>query len=376
LSFFDEADEPTRRVPRPRRAPPTRGGGGQRPPMDHQTLLVRRLVAAAAVVLVIVLLVVLVKGCVDSQRTQSLKDYNRNARTVAQESQNEVGKQFFQALSSASTQSINQVQENLNQLRQVADEELAQAGRFDVPGEMSEAQRDLQLVLSLRRDGVANVADLIQPALGKTAGAAAAVNQIAGQMRAFDASDVLWSQRVAPLILRALRNDGISASYDGSAGEQVLPESSFLPSLSWIDPAFVAGQIGASAGGSAPGKPSPGLHGHSLDSVAVGGTTLSTGSPNRIPASPPPTFTVNFTNGGQHDETNVKVDVEITGSGPTVKASKVVPNTTAGQPTSVDVPLSQSPSTAGPATIKVTVEKVPGETKTDNNTQTYSALFT
>jgi hypothetical protein len=39
------------------------------------------------------------------------------------------------------------------------------------------------------------------------------------------------------------------------------------------------------------------------------------------------------------------------------------------------VQLSQSPPTSGPVTIKVTVEPVPGETKVDNNSATYTALF-
>jgi hypothetical protein len=343
--------------------------------MDHQTLLVRRLVAAGAVVVVIILLVVLVKGCVDSQRTQALKDYNRSARSLLEESRSAVSKPFFQALSGASGQQAQQVTETLSQLGAVADEELSQAGRLDVPSELSDAQRDLKLVLSLRRDGVKKVADLVGPAVGKSAAAAAAVNQIAGQMRAFDASDVLYSQRVAPLILQALKNDGIAASYDGTAGEQVLPESSFLPSLSWINPTYVAGQLGASVNGAKPGAIAPGLHGHALDSVAVGGTTLTPGGSNRIPASPPPTFTVTFTNGGVNDETNVEVDVEITGSGAPIKGSKTVLSTSAGQQMSTDVQLPRSPSTTGPVTIKVTVKPVPGEQKTDNNSQTYPALF-
>jgi hypothetical protein len=344
--------------------------------MDQQTLLVRRLVAAGGVVFVVILLVVLVKGCVDSQRTQALKDYNRNVRSLVQESQSEVSKPFFQALAGASGQQGQQVAEQLNQLREVAAEELAQAGRFDVPGEMSEAQRDLKLVLSLRQDSVAKVADLVGPALGKTAAAGAAVNQMAGQMRAFDASDVVYSQRVAPLILRALKSDGISASYDGSSGEQVLAQADFLPSLSWIDPTFVATRTGASVNGGKPGAPAPGLHGHALDSVSVGGTTLASGGSNQLPASPPPAFTVNFTNGGDNVETNVKVDVQVTSDTGTIKASATVPSTQPHQPASTTVTLPKSPSTAGPSTIKVTVEKVPGEQSTDNNTQTYTALFT
>ena len=64
------------------------------------------------------------------------------------------------------------------------------------------------------------------------------------------------------------------------------------------------------------GTPAPGLHGHSarLRQRRRRRRSRPDGS-NRIPASPPPTFTVNFTNGGENDETNVKVTVEITGSG-------------------------------------------------------------
>jgi hypothetical protein len=376
LSFFDESDE-TRRAPRPRRTPSSRGGGGQRPPMDHQTLLVRRLVAAGAVVLVLVLLVVLVKGCVDNRREAALKDYNRSVRTIVESSRSEVGRQFFEALSGAASREPTQVQETLNQLRVVADGDLDEAERLDVPGEMSAAQDDLELVLSLRRDGVAKVADLIQTALGGTAGASAAVDQIAGQMQAFNASDVVYSQRVAPLILRGLKDDGIAASYDGTAGEQVLPYADFLPDVSWMSPDFVAGQLGASAGGSSDrgGTPAPGLHGHQIDSVSVGGVELTPDGSNRLPASPPPTFTVNFTNGGENDESNVRVNVEITGDGTPIRASTIVPNTVAGEAATADVQLRSSPPTTGPVTIEVTVEQVPGEETLDNNTASYTALF-
>ena len=142
------------------------------------------------------------------------------------------------------------MQETINQLRVVADEDLSQAGRLDAPDAMKSAQSDLELLLSLRRDGVANVADEIQTALGGTAGAGTAVDAIAGQMQAFNASDVIYSQRVAPLILKGLKDDGIAASYDGTAGEQVLPYADFLPDISWMSPDFVAQQLGASSASS------------------------------------------------------------------------------------------------------------------------------
>jgi hypothetical protein len=344
--------------------------------MDHQTLLVRRLVAAGGVLLVVVLLVVLVKGCVDNRREAALKDYNRSVRTLVEHSRSAVSKQLFDALSGASSGEPTQVQETINQLRVVADEDLSQAGRIDTPDAMKGAQSDLELLLSLRRDGVANIADEIQTALGGTAGAGTAVDAIAGQMQAFNASDVIYSQRVAPLILKGLKDNGIAASYDGTAGEQVLPYADFLPDISWMSPDYVAQQLGASsASGRTTGTPAPGLHGHQIDSVSVSGVDLTTDGSNRIPASPPPTFVVNFTNGGENDETNVRVTVEITDSGAPIRASTIVPNTTAGEAATANVTLRQSPSTSGASEIRVTVEQVPGEETLDNNVATYSALF-
>lgn len=347
--------------------------------MDQQTLLVRRLVAAGAVVLVLVLLVVLVKGCVDNRREAALKDYNRSVRTLVEQSRSAVGRPFFEALSGAAGREATEVQETLNSLRVEADQELDQAQRLDAPDAMAQAQDNLELVLSLRRDGVAKVADLIQPALGGTAGATAAVDQIAGQMQAFNASDVVYSQRVAPLILKGLKDDGIAASYDGTAGEQVLPYADFLPEaggISWLSPDYVASQLGAASSGSGiNGTPAPGLHGHQIDSVSVGSVDLTPDGSNRLPATPPPTFTVTFTNGGENDESNVRVTVEITGAGDPIRAQTIVPNTTAGEQTTADVQLRASPSTSGPVTIEVTVAQVPGEETLDNNTASYTALF-
>jgi hypothetical protein len=344
--------------------------------MDQQTLLVRRLVAAGAVVVVLVLLVVLVKGCVDNRHEAALKDYNRSVRTLVEQSRSDVSRRFFEALSGSSGAEATQVQETINQLRVVADEELSQAERLDAPDEMKGAQSDLELLLSLRRDGVKNVADEIQTALGGTAGAGTAVDKIAGQMQAFNASDVIYSQRVAPLILKGLKDNGIAASYDGTAGEQVLPYADFLPSISWMSPDYVAGQLGASSSsGRATGTPAPGLHGHQIDSVSVAGVDLTTDGSNRIPASPPPTFVVNFTNGGENDETNVRVTVEITGSGAPIRASTIVPTTTAGEAATANVTMRSSPSTTGASEIRVTVEQVPGEETVDNNVASYSALF-
>jgi len=375
LSFFDEADEPTRAAPRSRRA----SSGGRRPPTDQQTLLVRRLVALGAVIVVLVLLVVLINGCLNSRHEQALKDYNRDVRSLVEASQREVAQGLFEALRGAAASSEpTQVQESINQLRQAADEQLEQAEHLDAPDEMAAAQRDLELVLSLRRDGVAEIADVIQQAIGTSAAAGQAVDAIAAQMQAFNASDVVYSQRVAPALLRGLREKGIAASYDGSAGEQVLPYASFLSGANFglMAPANVARMLGtSSASADDTGRPAPGLHGHQLDSVSVNGVALEPGGSNTVPATTPTTFEVTFTNGGEHDEQNVRVSVVVSGSGAPLRAETVVPQTIAGEQTTATVELDDDPPTGGPVTITVRVLPVPGEESTDNNEATYTALF-
>lgn len=362
MSFFDDPDEPT--TPAPRRRPPSGGGGGG---TDHQTVLVRRLVAAAVAVVLVILAVVGVKGCLDSQKTSALKGFNSNVSTIVGESDNQVSKPLFKLLTGAASRSPVDLQNQINQLNVVAGEEVSRAKGLDAPDELSGAKSSFVLTLQLRQDGVARIARLIQPALSKNAQtASAAVNRIAGQMRAFDASDVIYTLRVAPQIAKALDDDGIS-------GERVAT-TKFLPDIRWLDPAYVASQLGASAGGGNRAA-TPGTHGHSLDSVSAGGTELSASGPNTVPASPAPTFTVNFTNGGQSDETNVVVKVSVEGAGKPIEGTQTVPKTTAGQSATAQVRLPSSPPTGQELTVKATVEPVPGETNTDNNTQSYPVTF-
>ena len=83
-----------------------------------------------------------------------------------------------------------------------------------------------------------------------------------------------------------------------------------------------------------------------------------------------------FQNQGENDERDVPVTVTVTGAGKPIKVRKTVDKTTAGQPAQVDVPLSQAPPAGTPVQIAVAVGAVPGEKTTDNNKQSYTALFT
>jgi hypothetical protein len=59
-----------------------------------------------------------------------------------------------------------------------------------------------------------------------------------------------------------------------------------------------------------------------------------------------------------------------------IKVSRTVDTVAKGQTAEATLALGQKPPTGAAVTVKVTVAKVPGEQKTDNNTASYDVLFT
>jgi hypothetical protein len=324
-------------------------------------------VAIAAFVVLLILVVLGVQSCESSQRVSALKDYNNNVAAVAQSS-NQTGQRFFALLSGAQGSSnAAGLQSQINTTRVQAQHQLDRARGFSVPDEVKDGQQNLVLALQMRRDGIANIAQDIQPALSSS-GNQSAVNTIAAEMARFYASDVVYKSYALTELASALNAAGISVG--GSNGEQ-MTSGQFLPDLQWLTPAYVASQLHVATPTSNV-KAAPGIHGHKMDSCSVGGTTLDTGSTNTIPRSPAPTFTCSFTNDGQDPETNVRVKVSVGGT--SVSGETVVPQDTPGQQSTAQITLSSAPA-AGTYQVAATVEKVPGETSTTHNTLTFPISF-
>ncbi len=181
MSFFDEDDEPTRpqrRSPRPRRAAAPAGAAG----VDQQTLLVRRGVAVGAGVIVLILLVLLVNACQDSRRKNALRDWNREASTLVQQSDDDVGRQFFDTLRQGSSQSPEDLTQQVSSLRAQAETQLERAQDLDTPDELSGAAQSLLVALELRQDGLEFIAGQISTALGNEGDVAdRAIEGVAGR---------------------------------------------------------------------------------------------------------------------------------------------------------------------------------------------------
>jgi hypothetical protein len=370
LSFFDEDDEP-RRTPRPRRG--ARPAGGGTATTDNQTLLIRRAVALVGGILVLLLLIIAANSCRNSQQENALKDYNRELSTIAAESAQQVSTPFFQTLTEGGGGSAQDLQTQISSFRVQAEQQYDRAAALDVPGEMKGAQQAALIALEWRRDALDKIAQEIRTALGDEGEAAdTAIDNIAGQMEVFAASDIAWDTRVIPFIKNALDENEI--------GGQEIRRSPFLPDGDWIQAATVADVLNqqlTSGGGEGGGQPTgPGLHGSGLDSTTYGETTLQPGTTNRLTFDPGTGFVVNFTNQGENDEFDIKVTLRIqTEDGDPIVLSDTVPRLAPQESASAELALEDTPPLDTAVEIRVSVAKVPGEENMDNNRSVYPALF-
>lgn len=376
MSFFDDDEPPTRQA-RPRRpagprsggaasATRTRPAGGGGAAGDPQQLMVRRAAALGIGALLLILLVLGFRGCLNSRTDNALKDYNRSVGAIVADSNDQVSARLFELLAGGQNSTVTDLEQNVNQVRVTADEDLKRARALDVPGDMKDAHFHLLEVLTFRADGVKQIAEDLPSLEGDQAEDAA--NRIAGQMSAFLASDVIFATRVAPFITETLIDQDIAG--------QTTPASQFLPDVQWLDPAFVRKQLTGKGAGKTSGTPAPGTHGHGLLGVAVGTTNLAPDTTNRVPGGANPTFNVKFANQGENDEFDVVVKVSVSGgSGDPVEVQEDVDQTATGaEEIVVPVPLGEAPP-EGPVRVTVEIVPVPGEVNTDNNKATYTVIF-
>jgi hypothetical protein len=328
--------------------------------------MVRRRIAAGVAVVVLIVIVLVINSYVKGEKQQSLKEYNRNVSRLAEESGEQVAHPLFAALAGASGKSALDVEEQIDQLRIAAQSIATHAKGLSVPGEMVEAQRNLLLALNLRTEGMTKLAALLPQALGGKDKQAS--TQIAGDMENFLASDVIYSQRVAPLIEETLAGAGIQGL--------TTTVTRFLPNIGWLEENTVQQRLtGQGSSGSQTSQTVTGNHGSALKGVAVGTSTIEPEPTlNHISGGSNATFTVQVENSGEFTETNVKVDVTVTAGGKQYKASHVIEKTEPGKTVGVEIPVTGIPLGVA-SKIEVNIEGVPGENDLENNKGTYLAIF-
>jgi hypothetical protein len=319
----------------------------------------RRLLALGAALVVLIVLVLGVKGCLDARARGALSDYARSVSQITAETA-QTSKDFFNKLEDPGNLSVTEFTSEVDADRSAMLNYASRVDGLSAPGDMSNAQKSLELVYELRSAAMETIADKMPTALAE-AGAAKATAAIARQMQKLLAADVIYETVTRPEIDGKLADNGIE-------GDDV-PKSTFLPGgVKWLDEREVKSALGA-VNGSSGGTASPGVHGLGLLAVRVGEAELNPEAPNSVAVEGTPEVEVEVQNQGESTENGVTV-VVIAGGKETTQEISVLE---AGATETAVVPLTPSPE--GETTLEVEVEPVPGEQVTTNNEATYSVNF-
>ncbi len=358
MAFLDEeqddlvvADEPER----PRR----RVGGPQR---RRQQFLVRRLIGVGVGLVFLILIVIGIRGCLEARSDRALRNYDSDVATIMQQSE-QSGKDLFQVLEhSERSDRAPSTSATRSSPSATPPPPFSTAHEsLSTPGQMHDAQAAVEQTLTLRRNALSAIASNVTQAAARTQ-TASAITTIENAMSGLYASDVIWTQIGAPEIKKVLQDEGV----DG----QPLPPGKFMPAnaTDYLNQATLVTKLNAITGQT---TTTGGVHGLSLESTTIGGTTLQPDTTNNVP-SDAQEIDISVTNSGDSDETGITVNVTLGGS----SLRGALQSLTAGQSGTVKIPLTSKPSPGTNTTLQVVVNPVPGEQLTDNNTSTYTVVLT
>ncbi len=323
--------------------------------------MVRRLIALGGGVLVLILIVVAFRGCLQARKERAIKNFVSDAGAVMGES-DQVGQDFFGLLDNSSGRSPLEYEAEVKSFRGASETLYDRAQNLDAPGELNGAKSALILTLQLRRNGLTEVGDNIGQALGEE-NAVDAQQAVADQMKLLVASDAVCSGVALPEIVTVVDQEGVAGGETTDIPCMFVPE----PVEQWLDDSAISDAFSQVTGDTAT---TPGLHGLELVTTKVGDVDLTEGTPATVPSANPE-LTVEVTNGGESEETDVNVTAVVGGD----ELTASIPTVGAGETTEVNIPISPIPASGEQTTIEVTVEPVPGEELTDNNSASYTVTF-
>ncbi len=225
--------------------------------------------------------------------------------------------------------------------------------------------------LTFRVDGLAGLSEAFRRTQGsKDAAAAGAL--LASQAERLVASDVVWDDLFKEPGMSVLRTEEIS-------GVEV-PDSNFVQTP---DLASTRSMVpiwerinGSAASGSTTGTPS-GLHGTNIESVKVvpGGQTLSESAENTVEASTDLAFAVAVANGGDSQEVKIVVTLTIQQSPTPIVKKQTIDIINPEETKTVVFREFPSVDFGERRVMRIDVDPVPGEAKTDNNSAEYPVIF-
>ena len=376
FDFFEDEPPTQESSSRTERLIPRRGPRGpQRPPSapTNLTPLLRLVGLIAFAILIVVLLVFWVQSCQASSKEKTYKDYMSKVSEVAGSSQ-QIGKQLNQVLL-AQGQKEAQLEQRISGLARQEQLTVQRAQEITPPGTLRDENNALIQTLEYRVSGLNGLASALA-ATAKSKDTTRAGSLLAAQMQRLLASDVIYQDSFKAPAGQELNRQGVTGT--NANGGPLVPDSNFLQSADLVTPTAMITVL-SRIRGAATTPSTGGLRGTNIESVKVlpAGTELSTSTQTKIVPSTNMTFQVLVKNSGDSQESSIPVTLKIVqSSGGTITKRATIDFISPGETKPVTFGGDFSAITfAAPATVKVEVQPVPGETNTSNNSADYPAIF-
>jgi hypothetical protein len=372
FDFFED-EPPTQESSRSERMAPRRGP--QRPPRGPTNLtpLLRLVGLVAFAILIVVLLVFWIQSCQASSKEKTYKNYMNKVSEVAGSSQ-QIGKQLNQVLL-AQGQKEAQLEQRVSGLARQEQLAVQRAQEITPPGTLRDENNALIQSLEYRVSGLNGLASALA-ATAKSKDTTRAGSLLAAQMQRLLASDVIYQDSFKAPSAQELKRQGVTGTND--SGGPLVPDSNFLQSSDLVTPTAMITVL-SRIRGAATTPSTGGLRGTNIESVKVlpAGTELSTSTQTKIVPSTTMTFQVLVKNSGDSQESSIPVTLKIVQSqGGTITKRATIDFISPGETKPVTFGGDFSAITfAAPATVKVEVQPVPGETNTSNNSADYPVIF-
>ncbi len=384
FDFFEDLPTVEKSAPEPKQ--PKRGGGGSQPPKPPKeprrpkgtggtrgsgAPLLRLAALIVAAIAIAVVLVLWVNSCRGNSAKDAYASYMKDVSGVTQESAS-VGKSLTTLLTTPGV-TLDQIDSKLGGLAKQQQQVVQRAQDLQPPGPLSDEQQSLVDAMQLRASGLTGLQGAfaqVQPASDKDE----AGTLLAEQAKRLLAADVVYEDLFKARSQEVMKQQGITGV--------AVPEAPFLgdgdlatqSSLSEIVNRINSGGTGSTTDS---GDTSTGLHGNQLVSTQwqPNGETLSPDNENTIIVTDDLSFQVIVRNSGDFQETQVKVTLTILLPDP-IKQVQTIDLIDPGQTkTATFTGFNGINDFAEVVTLKTTVEPVPGEQKTENNTVEYPVIF-
>jgi hypothetical protein len=360
FDFFDDA--PTGEATR-EEAPPTkkRRRLPTRPPTGGARLI-RLAALIAGLILLSVVIVLWVASCREDQKAEAYRAYMQDVGEVGGESAT-IGRELNQVIFTAGIQ-VADLQAQLDGLRERQAQTVRRAEALDVPAPLREQHENLVEALQFRVSGLNGLARAFPQVADTEPDAAAAL--LDEQSDRLVASDVVYADAFKAPAEEVMDAEGVT--------DVVVPESDFITNAELSSPSSWKLIVQRLTRQPAAG----GLHGNSIAGVRAlpGGKELSATEENTVQASDRLAFEVLVENSGDHQETQVKVSFTIQQNPEPIHHEATIDAINPGDTKVVTFADLGAVSFGSRTIVKVTVEPVPGEEKTDNNTAEYVVFFT